>query len=108
MNYRAGDLDQRLVFEARRLDQDDMGGYRELNQPSYICWGHVRRTSAKEALKHQAIGLLITCVFVIRNTPRIHEYNTVKHNGLRYNIVGKPTLNPRDEFVELDAELIDE
>lgn len=104
--YRAGQLNQRINIERTRLQRDELGGYKTLTQPTLRLWAYVRRTSAKEELKNQALGQSISAVFVVRNRNDIADGDCIIYRNQRYKITGDPTFDPRDAFLELNGELI--
>jgi len=105
--YGAGQLDQQITFYRSRLNADGMGGFESNDAPIYQCWAKVKRTGAHEAFTAQSTGRVINCTFVIRYTDKIKEYDYIQYNGMKFNIVGMPTLDVRGNFLEIAAEIIE-
>ena len=67
MNYRAGELDQRIKIQVRQSTPDGMGGSSFEWVDFANAWAHVRPKSGGESVNYDKLSAEQKYIFVIRN-----------------------------------------
>lgn len=107
MNFRTGELDQRITFQKRLKVPDNMGGYSftwtDINTLSSV-WAHARPKNGREVAQFDRVDAEASYLFVIRNRSDIQEDYRIVWDGEFFNI--RHILKPksRDLYMQIDAE----
>ncbi|MEK4884878.1 phage head closure protein [Bacillus sp. FSL W8-0223] len=98
----AGKMNERITFYKKVQTKDDYGTPKIDDEPVFSCWASVRIQYLKEIQVTVGTALENTITFVIRHKQPAEIKNdmTVKHNGIRYEIV---SINPDLQNKEFDV-----
>jgi SPP1 family predicted phage head-tail adaptor len=107
MTYRAGELDQRIIFQRRVNTPDGMGGssFTWVDIPELASvWAHARPKSGREVTEFQRVNAEATYLFVVRNRPDIKEEYRIAWDGEIFNIRYIPKPKKRALYLEIEGE----
>ncbi len=107
MNYRAGELDQRITFQERKSVSDGMGGYTDTWADIELLssvWSHVRTSSGREVTQYDRVNAEAGNIFIVRNRQDILESYRIMWDGEPYNIESIPRPKKRSMYMEINAE----
>lgn len=107
MNYRSGELDQRITFQKRSSVPDGMGG----STTTWVnvgtldtVWAHVRAKSGREVTEFDRVNAQASQLFVIRKRNDILESYRILWDGEAFNIRHIPKPKTRAMYMEIEAE----
>jgi SPP1 family predicted phage head-tail adaptor len=107
MNYRTGELDQRITFQKRQRVSDGMGGSTDtwvnITTLSSV-WAHVRPKSGKENKDFQRVNAEASYIFVVRNRSDILASYRIVWDGEPFNISAVLKPKSRSLYMEIDGE----
>ena len=107
MNYRAGELDQRITFQKRQSVSDGMGGSTDtwvnITTLSSV-WAHVRPKSGKENTNYDRVNAEASYIFVIRNRSDILASYRILWDNEPFNISAVLKPKGRSLYLEIDGE----
>jgi SPP1 family predicted phage head-tail adaptor len=107
MNYRAGELDQRITFQSRQRVSDGMGGTTDtwvnITTLSSV-WAHIRPKSGKESTNYERVNAEANYIFAIRNRSDILESYRILWDSEPFNISAVLKPKSRSLYLEIDGE----
>jgi len=103
MTYRAGELDQRITFQARQVTSDGMGGDSFVWVNLCDAWARVRPKSGREVTEFDRVNAEAGYLFVVRNRQDITDSNRILWDGEPYNIQVRKQPKKRALYLEIDA-----
>lgn len=106
MNYRPGELDERITFQERVNASDGMGGttitWQDIPTLADV-WAHVRQKSGREVTEFDRVNAEKTHVFVIRKRDDVLESYRILWDGEPFDIVSAPKVKRRSMYMEIEA-----
>lgn len=107
MNYRAGELDQRITFQKRISTQDGYGGstfeWQNIAALASV-WAHVRVGSGREVTEYDRVNAELNYVFVIRNRSGIDAAHRILWDGEPFSIKSVKKQKSRAMYMEIEGE----
>lgn len=107
MNYRAGELDQRITFQERSKVPDGLGGsvdtWVDITTLSSI-WAHVRPKSGREVTEYDRVNAETNYVFAMRYRGDLLESYRIMWDGEPFNIKAIPKPKSRALYMEIEGQ----
>ena len=106
MNYRPGELDQRITIKRETNTKTAMGGQSVSLVNIATVFAKVTAKSGGESNKYQRLDAEASYVFVIRNTNNfnVRESDRIEWRGTEYNIRFISDPGPRPIYIEISAD----
>ena len=105
MNYRPGELDQRIDIKRMVLTDDGMGGQDERLENIATCISaHSRNLSGKESERYDKLNATSLNMFVVRYRNDLREDDRITWGGEEWNIRHIPSNGSRKLYTEILAE----
>ena len=105
MNYRPGELDQRIDIKREILVDDGVGGQDiRLENIATCISAHSRNLSGKEVERYDKLNATSLNIFVIRYRSDLREDDQITWGGDIYNIRHIPNNGARKLYTEILAE----
>ena len=105
INYRPGELDQRITISREIRTNDDMGGeVITLTVIASCISAKVRQMSANESERFEKLNATATNLFVVRYRDDIREDDRIMWGGEEYNIRSIVKEGSRRLYTEYYAE----
>lgn len=105
-NFDPGEMDKRISIMREVKEEDGYGGQEVVERIDVFgpMWAKVEAGAPAERYNHDQVYNTETVTFTIRNRTGILESDIIVYAGVDYNIRAIPTINPRDRFIEIEAE----
>jgi len=106
MNYRPGELDQRITLQERVTVADGYGGssFTWVNIATLSnVWAHVRVGSGREVTEYDRVNAEVNYIFVIRNRSDIDSAYRILWDDEPYNITSAMKPKTRSMYMEISA-----
>lgn len=107
MNYRAGELDQRITFQERLSVPDGIGGssftWVDIATLSSV-WAHVRTAGGREVTEYERVNAEQSYLFVIRNRSDINAAYRIMWDGEPFSIKAVKKPKSRAMYMEIEGE----
>ena len=105
INYRLGELDQRIDIKREILVDDGLGGQDvRLENIATCISAHSRNLSGKEAERYDKLNATSLNMFVVRYRDDLREDDRIKWGDVQYNIRHIPSNGARQLYTEILAE----
>lgn len=104
MNYRMGQLTQRIAIERDVTQSDGTGGQEKTATTIANIYAYVRNKSTRELLAAQQVSATASVMFVVRWRGDVLPSDRIIWKGVRYNITNSPSPDSRQAFLEIEAE----
>jgi len=105
INYRPGELDQRIDIKREVLADDVMGGQTERLENIATCLSaKSRNLSGKESERYDKLNATSLNLFVVRYRDDLREDDRILWMGEEYNIRHIPNNGGRKLYTEIIAE----
>lgn len=107
MNYRVGELDQRITFQKRISTPDGCGGstfeWQNIAALASV-WAHVRVGSGREVTEYDRVNAELNYIFVIRNRSDIDAAYRILWDGEPFSIKAPKKPKSRAMYMEIEGE----
>jgi len=105
VNYRPGELDQRITIKREILTDDGLGGQDiTLTNIATCISAHSRNLSGKESERYDKLNATSLNIFVVRYRDDLREDDRIEWDGNSYNIRHIPNNGGRKLYTEILAE----
>jgi len=105
INYRPGELDQRITIEREILVDDGIGGQEvTLTNIATCISAHSRNLSGKESERYDKLNATSLNMFVVRYRNDLREDDRINWGNIEYNIRHIPNNGGRKLYTEIIAE----
>lgn len=105
INYRPGELDQRINIKREILTDDGLGGQDiRLENIATCISAHSRNLSGKESERYDKLNATSLNMFVVRYRNDLREDDRIEWEGSSYNIRHIPSNGGRKLYTEIIAE----
>ena len=105
INYRPGELDQRINIKREILVDDVMGGQEvTLTNIATCISAHSRNLSGKESERYDRLNATSLNMFVVRYRDDLREDDRIEWGSVEYNIRHIPNNGSRKNYTEIIAE----
>lgn len=104
INYRVGELDQRITIKREQLASDSMGGSEVALVDVGDMWCHVRFKSGRETQDADRLAAETRYIFVIRWRGDLLANDRIVWSGSSYNIRAINQMGGRKLYLELEAD----
>ena len=105
INYRPGELDQRIDIKREILTDDGLGGQdMRLENIATCISAHSRNLSGKESERYDKLNATSLNMFVVRYRNDLREDDRIEWGGNSYNIRHIPSNGGRKLYTEIIAE----
>lgn len=104
INYRPGELDQRITIKRETLTPDGMGGDTVSLSDVDTVWAKAKPMSGRESENWDQLNAAHVYLFVIRRRSDIQPDDRIVWDGVSYNLLSQNDLGGRAAYLELIAE----